>query len=590
MDGAAAARSMQRSSAATYSAVRAFVDGLARAGLREVCIAPGARSTPLALVLAHDARLRCWSHIDERSAAFFALGLAKTSRAPAAVLSTSGTAAAHFFPALIEARYAHVPLIALTADRPPELRECGAFQAIDQLKLYGDQAKWFCEVGDPAAGAPYFRSLGTRAVATAAAAPAGPVHLNFPFREPLGPESAVDLRPRADGPAAAISHAPTRLPNPAGLDALAEQLGAAPRGVIVCGPLDADAATCASIAELAARCGWPILADATAQLRDGAHDRSQVVAGYDLLLRDGGLADRLSPDLVLRIGPLPISKALMLWLRDRPSRRHVVVDPAGGWDDPLHCATEIVPADIAPLCRALAQRVPPRPRSAWLETWLRADHAARAALTRGLASIAEPFEGSVVATLAAELPDGATLMVGNSMATRDLDTFWAGGARRRRVLCNRGVNGIDGFASTALGAAAATDGPTIALTGDLGFIHDLNGLMAVKRHGIRAVFVVCNNDGGAIFSYLPIADESAVYEQFIRTPHGLDLRGGVEMYGCGFARAASPAAFRDALAAALASPRAEVIEVPIDLAHSVAKHRELWAAGARAARSGAEGA
>ena len=580
---AARALATAPSSAPTYAAVRALVDALARAGLRDVCIAPGARSTPLALVLAHDPRLRLWTHLDERSAAFFALGLARAGRAPAAVVCTSGTAAANFLPAVVEAAHAHVPLLLLTADRPAELRDCGAFQAIDQVKLFGGYAKWFCEVGEATAGLPYFRALGSRAVAVAAAAPAGPVHLNLPLREPLTPDDESQLAPGSASLAAPFTAAPTitRLPDVAALAATVAHIA---RGVIVCGPLDADAETRTAIAALAAALGWPLLPDATAQLRDGDHDRSHVVAAYDAILRDAAAARRLAPAAVLRIGPLPISKALLTWLRDLPDCQQVVIDPAGGWDDPLQRAAAIVHADAGPLCAALAPRCRGPRDPGWLDAWRRADRAARAALADRTADVDAPFEGSVVAEIAAQLPDGATLVVGNSMATRDLDTFWNGAPRRVRVLCNRGANGIDGFVSTALGAAAASTGTTVALTGDLGFLHDLGGLLAATRHGLRAVFVVCNNDGGGIFSYLPQADGSAAFERLFRTPHGLDLRGGVEMYGCGFTRTATRADFTAALARALVAPRTEVIEVPIDLDRSVALHRELWAAAGRAAR------
>lgn len=566
----------------TYAAVRALVDGLVRAGLREVCIAPGARSTPLALVMAHDPRLRAWSHLDERSAAFFALGLARAGGAPAAVLCTSGTAAANFLPAAVEARHGRVPLLLLTADRPPELRDCGAFQAIDQIKLFGGFAKWCCEVGEPTAGLAYFRALGQRAVATAAAAPAGAVHLNLPLREPLTPPHASAVRADSATPTPrAVARPAVRLPAATDLAALADRLAATPRGVVVCGPLDADAETRAAVGGLATRLGWPLLADATAQLRDGDHDRRAVVAGYDALLREPAVAARFDAELVLRLGPLPISKALLHWLR---GRSQVVIDPGDGWDDPLHAADTLLHADIGPLCAALAARLPRRRDRAWLDAWRRADRRAAAALRRGLASPLALFEGHVVAALAECLPDGATLVVGNSMATRDLDTFWRGGQRRVRVLCNRGANGIDGFVSTVLGAAAASPGPTVALTGDLGFLHDLGGLLAARRHALRATFVVCNNDGGGIFSYLPQADGSAAFDTFFRTPHGLDLRGGVEMYGCGFARVGCIAALPAALDAALRSPRCEVIEVPIDLDASLAAHRTLWAAAGAAAR------
>jgi 2-succinyl-5-enolpyruvyl-6-hydroxy-3-cyclohexene-1-carboxylate synthase len=586
---------MQRSSAAlplapvaaSYAAIDAFVAELVRSGLRHACIAPGARSTPLTLVLAAQPGLRAWSHVDERSAAFFALGLAKASRAPVAVVCTSGTAAANFLPAVVEAAYARVPLLVLTADRPAELRECGAPQAIDQLKLYGVHAKWFAEVGDAAAGLAYFRSLACRAMAIAAAAPAGAVHLNFPLREPLVPEGPWTVAPGAPAPAHSAVHEPARVPTPATAAAIAAQIAAAPRGVIVCGPLDHDAATVEAIVGLAERSGYPVLADATSQLRNGPHDIGRVIDTYDVLLRDADFAVRAVPQLVLRFGALPTSKALTGWLRaPRPpsSPRQIVVDPNGGWSDPLHAAAEIVHCDVAPLCQALAARLEGRIDHAWLELWRGAARRARTALDGQLAASDEPFEGTVVDELARRLPDGSTLYVGNSMAMRDLELFWPRAARRVRILCNRGANGIDGFVSSALGAAAASDGPLVALSGDLGFLHDLNGLLAAKRHGVRATFVVLNNDGGGIFSYLPqAAHGGAAFDEFFRTPHGLDLRGGVEMYGCAFHRAASRAAFASALHESLQGARTAVIEVPIDLERSVARHRALWEAAGRAA-------
>ncbi len=608
--------------AATYAAVEAFVTELVRAGLRHVCIAPGARSTPLTLVLAARPELRAWSHVDERSAAFFALGLAKASRTPVAVVCTSGTAAANFFPAVVEAAYARVPLVLLTADRPPELRDCGAPQAIDQIKLYGSHAKWFAEVGGAEAGLDYVRGLACRSVATAAAAPAGPVHLNWAFREPLVPEAPPATGPVAAPPAHAVAREPLRVASDSTVVTLVARLARTPRGVIVCGPLDHDAAAVEAITRLAARLGYPVLADATSQVR-GARDTSHVVDAYDVLLRDSEFAARAVPDLVLRIGALPTSKALTAWLRglsappfagplsDPPAGlsaaplagplpdpppwpemateegvlvRQIVVDPYGGWSDPLHTAAEIVHCDVYPLCVALRTRVEATPDAAWLELWRAGARRARAALDAQLAGLDEPFEGAVFAELAQRLPDGATLYVGNSMPMRDLEVFWPCGVRHGRILSNRGANGIDGFVSSALGAAAASDGPVVAVTGDLGFLHDLGGLLAAKRHGLRATFVVLNNDGGGIFSYLAQAEHGAAFEEFFRTPHGLDLRGGVEMYGCACGRVGSRMAFAAALDAALNGSRTAVIEVPIDLDRSVALHRRIWEAAGRAAR------
>ncbi len=334
-----------------WAGIADFVDELARSGVADACVSPGARSTPLAFLLAAHPGLRVWSHIDERSGAFFALGAAKAARRPVVVLCTSGTAAANFLPAVVEAAYAHVPLIVLTADRPPELRECGAGQAIDQLKLYGDHAKWFAEVGDADCGRRYFRALACRAAATAAAPPAGPVHLNFPFREPLLPApasestAADDTSPRAASAPYTTFHAAEQTASAATVAELAALLAASPRGLIACGPADANAETAAAIADLGRELGYPILADPTSQMRCGAHDTTQVIDTYDAMLRRDAVVERLAPELVLRIGPMPTCKPFAAFLRRHATARQVVIDPLGPWNDPLHLAADIVRAD-----------------------------------------------------------------------------------------------------------------------------------------------------------------------------------------------------------------------------------------------------
>lgn len=579
-----------------YVEIFDFVDELARAGLGHACVSPGARSTPLALALASHPGVRVWSHVDERSGSFFALGLAKASRSPVAVLCTSGTAAANFHPAVIEAAHARVPLVVLTADRPPELRGCGASQAIDQIKLYGDHVKWFVEVGEASAGERYFRALGARAVATAWETPAGPVHLNFPFREPLVPvardSGATDngATRRSDGRPYTRVHGSIACPSPATVAELALVFAEARRGLVVCGPLEAGHATVEAVKRLAALLGYPVLADATSQLRSGPDESGAVIDAYDVFLREPAFADAVAPEVVLRIGRQPTSKALLAFLARQTECRQVVIDPSGGWDDPSLVAEEIVWCDPESACRALAERLrgaPPLPDDAWLERWRGANRRARRALDGRLSELPELFEGRVFAELAAILPPGSSLYAGNSMAMRDLEVFWPAGGPEVRVLCNRGANGIDGFVSSALGAAASA-GPLVAVTGDLGFYHDLNGLLAAKRYGVRATFVVLNNDGGGIFSYLPQAECGAAFNELFLTPHGLDFRGAVEMYGCRFRRVATGEEFRRSLAEALDAPVTTVIEVPIAHERSVALHREIWAAAGRAALEAGE--
>ncbi|HEX5581850.1 MAG TPA: 2-succinyl-5-enolpyruvyl-6-hydroxy-3-cyclohexene-1-carboxylic-acid synthase, partial [Gemmatimonadaceae bacterium] len=486
--------------------VAAVADELARSGVRHACVAPGSRSTPLALALLRHPDIRVWMHLDERSAGYFALGMAKTMGEPVALLCTSGTAAANFLPAVVEARYARVPLVVLTANRPPELQEVGAPQTVDQRRLYGSHAKWFAEAALPEASPAllrYARALACRAVGTARQAPAGPVHLDFPFREPLVPVfgdapagwSTTDRQAWAgrDGgrPWTTVRVGPVA-PADEAVRELTALLLAAERPVIVCGP-HADAQLASPLAWLAGQLGAPLLADPLSQLRFGPHDGAAVIATYDALLRDARAAATLEPDLVLRFGAAPTSKAAQLWLERHACARQVVVD-AGGWPDPAHVAGDVVHADPGMMARAIVARLGDGEQvpdcRAWLGRWRRADEAVRRAMDGALDAGPWPFEGRAMADLAALLPDGATLWVSSSMPVRDLDAFAAASERRVRVLANRGANGIDGVVSSALGAAAAAreagGGPVALAIGDLAFYHDMNGLLAARLHALDA--------------------------------------------------------------------------------------------------------
>jgi 2-succinyl-5-enolpyruvyl-6-hydroxy-3-cyclohexene-1-carboxylate synthase len=343
--------------------VGAFTDELARAGLADVCFCPGSRSAPLALTFAADPRFKMWQHLDERSAAFFALGMAKAKRRPVIVLCTSGSAAANFFPAIVEARYARVPLIVLTADRPHELRDAGAPQTMDQLKLYGDYAKWFVEMALPEASDEalrYARGTAARAAAVAVAEPAGVAHLNFPFREPLVPlkPDVVDVA-RAEGRpfVAALSG-----PRTAELQWLADELTHLPRGVIVAG-MQNDPGFPAAVTKLAAVLHFPLLADPLSGVRCGPHDRANVIDNYDAFLRDAATVEKLEPQIVLRLGAPPTSKPVLQYLQRHPNARHIVIADGDDWPDPARLATEVVHADAAWACSALADLSPAMPAS-----------------------------------------------------------------------------------------------------------------------------------------------------------------------------------------------------------------------------------
>lgn len=561
-----------------FAAVAAFIDALYRAGVTEVCVSPGSRSTPLAELAARHAGLNLRVIIDERSAAFFALGIAKASRRPAALICTSGTAAANYYPALVEARYGRTPLIVLTADRPPEARGIGSPQTIDQLKLYADHVKSFTEMPVPSGAVDvvrYFQHVAGRAVAEATGFPPGPVHINFPFREPLTPPPGCTEGFAAAAPPAYRAPQPPRL-QPEALEAALAAVGGRTRGLIVCGP-QTDPALPAACAELAAALDAPVLADPLSQVRSGPHDRSRVADAYDLYLRDPDWRGRLIPEYVIRLGGLPTSKPLWTFLGSL-SVPQIAVDPSEG-GDALLAATEVLPVDPVQFCRAVSQRflavggAGAAGRSAgienpWTQQWLSVDKAARAALNATALEFDELFEGRIFIELAQLLPGGTRVFAGNSMPVRDMDAYFAGTAKAFHFMANRGANGIDGVVSTALGAACAGESPLALVVGDLSFLHDLGGLFAARYCRVPVVCVVVNNDGGGIFSHLPQATESEHFETLFGTPHGLHFAHAAALFGLPYYRPAGWDEFRRSVRESLASCGLSLVEVVTERARS----------------------
>ena len=556
---------------------RTLVDEWARGGVTVAAISPGSRSTPLALALAADRRVAVHVFLDERSASFFALGAAKASGRPAVVLCTSGTAAAELHAAVLEAFHARVALIVCTADRPPELRDTGAGQAVDQLKLYGDAVRWFAEVGAPSeadASGPYWRSVASRSVAAASGPPAGPVHLNLAFREPLLPTGAeVSLPPgRTDGAPWVASTARRPPPDQVDVDRLAFLVAAETRGAIVVGwgaGVDPEA-----VERFSAAARWPVLADPLSGARQGPN----AISAYDALLRSPAVATSLRPDIVVRLGAPLTGKAGAFWLDG--SVRQILVDPDGAWLDPSRASAERIVADPSGLLDAVVARGPARSQSFWLTAWLQAEAAARRGLDRLLDSRVEPFEGRVARDVVAGLPAGATLVVGSSMPVRDVESF----ARPRtgvRFLANRGVNGIDGFVSTVLGAAFATDdGPVVALCGDLTFLHDAGGLLGAARRRVDATFVVLDNDGGGIFNFLPQAGAGLAdhFEILFGTPQGVDLARLAAVHGVGTEHVTKADELMPAVDRATGAGGVRLVIVSTDRVDNVARHRQAWEA------------
>jgi 2-succinyl-5-enolpyruvyl-6-hydroxy-3-cyclohexene-1-carboxylate synthase len=572
---------MDRTNANTALA-SAFVEELARCGLRHAVLSPGSRSTPLALALWRQEEIEVTVIVDERCAGFFALGAAQAGGVPVAILSTSGTAAANFHPAVCEADESAIPLIALTADRPPELRGIGAGQTLDQIKLYGSAVRWFCEVGTHDAdddGLLHYRSVACRAFAAAAGeGRGGPVHLNFPWREPLAPvpvDGAVTAAdPLAlDGRDGRPLTAATRLdrePSEFLLEEVAKHIDAAGSGVIVAGrQLDVELRE--PLAHLAAAAGFPILAEPTSQIRCGPHDLSHVVSTYDLLLRDKGFAGRLRPDLVVRFGEMPTSKPLRAWLAESGADQ-IVVDPYGGWNEPTRRAAAMLRADPTELAAGWAARVGRGDREA-VEAWLDAERLASEALDAELGGNDPISEPSLHRALGAARSDGDLVYTASSMPIRDQEAFLAPGPADALYLSNRGANGIDGLLSSGIGAAAASGRPTTIVTGDLGLLHDLGGLAALRDVATPVRIVVIDNNGGGIFHFLPQAEalEDEEFEALLGTPRGVDAAKAASLFDVPHRRLESLGELPEALAAGTGLIEARVA----DRRANVELHRRL---------------
>ena len=556
---------------------RAIVDELARSGVESVVVSPGSRSTPLVTAVEDHADLHVFSVLDERSAAYFALGRARRTGEVTPLICTSGTAAANYHPAVIEADRGRVPLLLLTADRPPELRDSGANQTVDQEKLYGDAVRWYSDLPEPEADARKLRSLRTsvaRALAAATGTPSGPVHLNCPFRKPLEPtpvpgDVPADLDPLAaigredDQPFVQTTAGVPQLDR-ADLGRMAEALSVE-RGLVVAGPADPPGVDAQALAALAHATGFPIVADPLSGLRFGGHTRvTTTVGGYDGYLDPRVTDDWPDPEVVLRIGASPTSKRLRNYLA-RVDAREFVVDPAGEWREASFRATDLVVADPSRLAARLAEVVSGAGDPDWRERWAAADRTHRDVVADATDDGAGGyFEGAILADVADLAPEPATLVVSNSNPVRDADRYMAPTDAGYTVLGNRGASGIDGVVSTALGAGSATTDHLSLVIGDLAYYHDGNGLLSALRCGVDATIVLIDNDGGGIFHRLPIESFDPPFTEAFRTPHGLDFEPTADLYDLGYAAVEDRAGFRDAYAESVASDGTDVIDVRTD--------------------------
>jgi 2-succinyl-5-enolpyruvyl-6-hydroxy-3-cyclohexene-1-carboxylate synthase len=509
-----------------------LVETLARLGVRHAVISPGSRSTALAVALVRHASIESIPVLDERSAAFFALGLARQHHRAVVLVCTSGTAGANYFPAVIEAQESGVPLFVITADRPPEMRECASGQTIDQQKFYGAHVNFYHELAVPEGSLhalAYVRQTVSHAHAMAMGVPPGPVHLNAPFRDPLHP---VD-----DGTAAALADecnwekffSEVVVPPALELVSPVPEFPSGVRGIIVAGPAQpADPAAYAeTVAAIAGKLGWVVLADALSPLRNHAVMHPHLVITYDLMLRNPNLAQQLRPDRVVCVGGWPISKVLRAFLHDMRAAVLLIGDGTQN-RDALHARTQHLRISLARFSAGLpdAGVVP----GEYARLWASLDRNARSALALRLQPMAEMFEGRVGWLLAQYLPVDTPVFVANSMPVRDAEYFWPAGERRLRPFFNRGANGIDGTLSTALGITHG-GAPTVLLTGDLALLHDTNGFLLPSKLSGSLTIVLINNRGGGIFEHLPIAEFDPPFEEFFAMPQRVSFERLCGAYG-----------------------------------------------------------
>lgn len=543
----------------------ALIDGLAGAGVVRAVISPGSRSTPLVLACEAHPAIRIDIQIDERCAAFFALGMARASGRPVILIATSGSAPAHWYPAVIEASHSNLPLILLSADRPPELHGWGANQTTDQQHLFGSHLRAFYDPGPATAGTEarqQLRQLGYDAARQAMQPHPGPLQINLPLREPLLPESPVELP-------APMAVTPVPPPSPApGADQLttALKLMTALPGVIVCGATRLGASFAASVTRLAAQLKCPILADPLSDLRFGQVDRATLITHYDAFL-DHCHGESM-PRWVLRFGALPVSKPLLQYL-ERSAAPVILCDPYRQWPATPPGTELTLATDPTRLCEALSEHAPPPAPTGWLERFQRLERLSSQVMAPKTQDD-RPFEGCLIQTLLAALPEGSLLFSGNSMPIRQLDSWSGAAAKRLHIHANRGISGIDGNLSSFIGMSTHGYPAAVALLGDLAFYHDMNGLLAAA--GRDLVIILLNNNGGGIFGYLPQA-RLAGYERYWNTATDLDFSHSAALYGLAYQRVTRQSGFQPALQQALQQGGPQLIEVRIDRQFSIEHHR-----------------
>jgi 2-succinyl-5-enolpyruvyl-6-hydroxy-3-cyclohexene-1-carboxylate synthase len=562
-----------------------MVEELVRSGVDRFCLAPGSRCTPLTYAIAQHPAAHTVVHHDERGAAFCALGMGKATVAPAVVVTTSGTAVANCMPAVVEAAMSNTPLIIVSADRPPELLDTGANQTIDQVKIFGDYARWHAILPCPDAAVRPSVVLTTidQAVHRSKSDGGGPVHLNCMYREPLAPNgnptsfaaylSDVAAWQSARSPYTTYN-APAKHPGEDACRALGRLVQGARRPLLLVGAL-ADESDIAAVRACAGALQWPLLADVCSGLRL-SEDAAYAVTHYDqILLADAG-KEALQPDLVIHVGGPVTSKRLLEHLESDAPPAYVRVADHPLRHDPNHRVSLRIEADTSAFCECLAKAERGEPDAAWCETLHRLSDTV--ATTMRDSDLTHAIEISTARIIAERIASDHRLVLGSSMPIRDMDMYAASGAAAPVVTANRGASGIDGTIATAVGVAHATGQPVTAVIGDVAALHDLNSFGLLAQCAVPVTLVIINNDGGGIFSFLPVAKHASVFDEYFGTPHGLTFAQAAAMYGLPYLQPDSPTAFATAYTAGINGSVSNAIEVTSDRAANSTQHRALQAA------------
>ncbi len=520
-----------------------LAETLFRLGLQTAIICPGSRSTPLTFAFARHPNIEALPILDERSAAFFALGCAKRQHRPVALVCTSGTAGANFYPAVIEAYESGIPLILFTADRPPELRDCASGQTIDQQKLYGGFVTHYSELAVPVATKPmlaYLRQTLVSAWSRSLSPIPGPIHFNCPFRDPLPPiaeEKNGEHLTASDFNEQNFFSAiipPASVTQQVSLPVSTWQQST--KGVIIAGPATASdpEAYCQAVGALSRSLNWPVLAEALSPLRHYRSLNPLLMSTYDVALRNAQVAQTLAPEHIIQLGPLPTSKVLRQWLQSTPHQRWIVGSARNL--DPLHGHTQLIPSTVQSLAQMLRladDTAAPDCNAIYCQQWLTQEKQTRQRLDKSLIEETALVESKIIWLLSQHLPKSVPLFISNSMPVRDAEYFWPLNDRHTQPVFSRGANGIDGTLSTAMGLAHRNR-PTVLLTGDLAFLHDTNGLLNAPQLAGHLTIVLINNGGGGIFEMLPVAQFEPEFEKYFVTPQAVDFAAMCTTYGIAY--------------------------------------------------------